>query len=71
MTPTQFNRSLAVLGLTTVELAQALGITPQTVNNYAAGRSPIAGPVAFIMKVAQVSTTVQHELRKRANIGPQ
>lgn len=63
MKASTFRRISKLIGLTAAELAAALGVTVQTINNYSSGRSPVAGPVALIMHWADEDNATRGKLR--------
>jgi transcriptional regulator with XRE-family HTH domain len=49
LTPHRFRTILAKLGLTQVQAAHVLGVTPRTARRYALGETPIPNPVAKLL----------------------
>lgn len=50
ITPDELRAILAQLGISQNELARRIGVTSTTVNNWTAGRYPVVGPAAIVIR---------------------
>lgn len=63
LTPHRFRTILAKIGLTQVQAAHVLGITPRTARRYALGETPIPNPVAKLLLLMRDDTVDQKIVR--------
>lgn len=50
ITPDELRAILAQLGISQNELARRIGVTSTTVNNWTAGKHPLTGPAAIVLR---------------------
>ncbi len=66
MTPLQFRTTIAKIGLSQVQSAHVLGITPRTARRWALGEVKVSPPAAKLLRLMKASKISIQEVRKTA-----